>query len=110
VLTITSRQKADMVEIAFADTGLGIPEEVRAKLFNPLVTTKAQGMGFGLAICKRIIDAHQGEISAKSTIGKGTTFIIKLPLKPKSEVGGEKEWQSMLESSLSMTTPTLETR
>ncbi|MEM3378105.1 MAG: PAS domain S-box protein [Candidatus Bathyarchaeia archaeon] len=101
-LTITSRQKADSVEITFADTGMGIPEEVKAKLFNPLVTTKAQGMGFGLAICKRIIDAHQGEISVESTIGKGTTFTIKLPLKIKQKAENNEKRQSTLETSLPM--------
>jgi signal transduction histidine kinase len=56
------------------------------KLFSPLVTTKAQGMGFGLAICKRIIEAHGGTIRVKTTINKGTTFTIALPIKPKAVI------------------------
>jgi signal transduction histidine kinase len=49
------------------------------KLFTPLFTTKAQGMGFGLAICKRIIEAHEGNINVKTELNKGTTFTITLP-------------------------------
>lgn len=66
----------------FADTGCGIPKELLPKIFTPLVTTKAQGMGFGLAICKRIIDAHGGNIAVESHVGKGTTFTLTLPIEP----------------------------
>ncbi|TFH23633.1 HAMP domain-containing histidine kinase, partial [Candidatus Bathyarchaeota archaeon] len=62
--------------------GMGIPDEFLPKLFTPLSTTKAQGMGFGLAICKRIIEAHGGTISFKTAMGKGTTFIVTLPIEP----------------------------
>ncbi|RLI44195.1 sensor histidine kinase, partial [Candidatus Bathyarchaeota archaeon] len=44
-------------------------------------TTKAKGMGLGLAICKRMVEAHGGSVFAKSKVGKGTTFIIKIPMK-----------------------------
>jgi PAS domain S-box-containing protein len=81
-LEIYSCPRNDWVEIVFADSGVGIPEEIMQKLFTPLFTTKAQGMGFGLAICKRIIEAHGGTIKVKSKVNKGTTFIIRLP--PKS--------------------------
>ena len=73
----------DCVEIVFADTGKGIPEETLPKIFTPLFTTKAQGMGFGLAICKRIIEAHGGTITVKTAVNKGTTFTILLPKNPK---------------------------
>ncbi|MGO8807712.1 MAG: ATP-binding protein [Candidatus Bathyarchaeia archaeon] len=69
-----------MIKISFEDTGIGIPEETLRKLFTPLFTTKAQGMGFGLAICKRIIEAHGGIIKVKTAINKGTTFTISLPM------------------------------
>jgi signal transduction histidine kinase len=82
-LTIESKIVAGNSEISFADTGSGISDEILPKLFLPLITTKAQGMGFGLAICKRIIEAHGGTITVKTAKGKGTTFIIALPLKPK---------------------------
>lgn len=78
-LEISTCHKNDWVDIVFADTGTGIPEETMAKLFTPLFTTKAQGMGFGLAICKRIIEAHGGIIKVKSRLNQGTTFTIRLP-------------------------------
>lgn len=108
MLKVVSRWKADAVELVFSDTGVGIPDEVKARLFNPLVTTKAQGMGFGLAICKRIVEAHRGTIAVESAPGKGATFTITLPLKPKMEVGEEKEWINLPESSSLTTTPTYE--
>ena len=81
-LTITSEKANDKVKIAFADTGLGISEENLKKLFGPLFTTKAKGMGLGLAICKRIVEAHGGTISVESIINKGTTFTIIIPTEP----------------------------
>jgi PAS domain S-box-containing protein len=81
-LTISSKKSDANVEIALMDTGSGISKEAMENLWKPLQTTKAQGMGFGLAICKRIIDAHGGNISARSEVGRGTTFTIQLPLRP----------------------------
>lgn len=80
-IEITSCQRNNFVEIAFADTGKGIPAEVLPKLFTPLFTTKAQGMGFGLAICKRIIEVQRGTIKVETAKDKGTTFTINLPAK-----------------------------
>jgi two-component system sensor histidine kinase HydH len=94
------------LEISFADTGVGIPDEVLPRLFTPLFTTKAQGMGFGLAICKRITEAHGGTITVKTANGVGTTFTITLPSESKIEVGGEKIWIEMPKSSLSTMTRT----
>jgi two-component system nitrogen regulation sensor histidine kinase NtrY len=62
------------------DNGKGIPEELGDKLFQPNFTTKSGGMGMGLAIVKSIIENANGEISYETTIGKGTTFVVKLPL------------------------------
>ena len=87
---ISSCQTRDYVAISFADTGSGISEEVLSKIFTPLFTTKAQGMGFGLAICKRIIEAHGGTITVKTELNKGTTFTVTLPLKNKVDVEGKK--------------------
>jgi signal transduction histidine kinase len=78
-LTVTTKETNDFVEIVLADTGVGIPEESMRKLFTPLFTTKAKGIGMGLAICKKIIEEHGGTISVKSKVGEGTTFTIKLP-------------------------------
>jgi signal transduction histidine kinase len=96
----------DNFEISFNDTGTGISDEILPKLFSPLFTTKAKGMGFGLAICKRIIESHGGTIAVKTARDKGTTFIVTLPIDPKFEIGGEKTWINTPESSLSMTTKT----
>jgi two-component system sporulation sensor kinase A len=79
-LSITSRQEDRKLKIDFSDTGMGISEDVLPKLFAPLFTTKAQGMGFGLAICKRIAEAHGGTITVKTAIEKGTTFTVTLPI------------------------------
>lgn len=103
-LKIESSATKDSAKISFADTGIGIPKEVMHKLFSPLVTTKAQGMGFGLAICKRIVEAHGGEITVESTVGKGTTFTVTLPLEPKTEKGGDAPWINLPESLLSTAT------
>jgi PAS domain S-box-containing protein len=103
-LTVDSRVDGDSMAILFADTGLGVPDEVLPRLFSPLFTTKARGMGFGLAICKRIVEAHGGTITVKTVKGKGTTFTVTLPIEPKLEMGGEKVWINMPESLLSTTT------
>jgi signal transduction histidine kinase len=79
-LEINSRQNGDKLELTFADTGSGMSPEVMEKIFTPLFTTKAQGMGFGLAICKRIVEAHGGNIAVESIVNKGTTFTITLPI------------------------------
>ena len=60
-------------------------DQVLAKIFTPLFTTKAQGMGFGLAISKRIIEAHGGKITVESTLNKGTKFTISLPIEQKKQ-------------------------
>ncbi|MCW3993336.1 MAG: PAS domain S-box protein, partial [Candidatus Bathyarchaeota archaeon] len=102
-LTITSKESNGNLEISFTDTGVGIPKEVMEKIWIPLFTTKAKGMGLGLPICKRIVEAHGGNISVESTVNKGTTFTVTIPIKPKIE-GGEKIWVNVPESLLSTTT------
>jgi PAS domain S-box-containing protein len=88
-LTISTRKDDDFVEAAFMDTGVGIPEENMAKLFTPLFTTKAQGVGLGLAICKNLVEGHDGRIEVRSKVGEGSTFTIKLPIHQSK--GGEKQ-------------------
>jgi Signal transduction histidine kinase len=66
--------------ISVSDSGGGIPEEVKAKLFKPMVTTKSKGQGFGLAVAKRLVDTLSGSITFESEEGNGTKFTIKLPL------------------------------
>jgi signal transduction histidine kinase len=84
-VTIKCEPTKDLAEISVADTGTGIPKDVLPKMFTPLFTTKAQGMGFGLAICKRVVEAHGGKISVETTQGVGTTFKVTLPNEAKKE-------------------------
>ncbi len=90
-ITICCKQTNENVEITFADTGSGIPEAILQKIFTPLVTTKAQGMGFGLAICKRVIEAHNGSIGVETEKGKGTTFKVTLPIETKKAAEYNKD-------------------
>jgi signal transduction histidine kinase len=78
----------DKVRISIADNGPGIPEEVRAKIFEPFFTTKeaGKGTGLGLSVSYGIIKEHNGIIEVHSEIGKGTTFLITLPLKSDEEL------------------------
>ncbi len=68
------------VSLTVADTGVGISEEVKSKLFTPMYTTKAKGQGLGLAVVKRLVEAQGGNVYFESEMGKGTKFIMKLPL------------------------------
>ncbi|MBU0595079.1 histidine kinase, partial [Candidatus Bipolaricaulota bacterium] len=86
-VTITTRQNGDWAEIRISDTGTGIPEENRSKIFDHFFTTKelGKGTGQGLAIAHAVItEKHSGTITVESEVGKGTTFIIRLPIEPES--------------------------
>jgi signal transduction histidine kinase len=78
-LTVESVKVKEGVAVSFSDTGVGVPSEIMTKLWSPFFTTKAKGMGLGLAICKRIIEVHGGTISVESSVGKGATFTITIP-------------------------------
>ena len=75
-----------MVEVRVADTGSGLAEEIAPRLFQPFVTTKPAGMGVGLSISKRIIEAHGGEMWAEPNPGGGTLF--HFTLEPSNEMRG----------------------
>ena len=77
-LIIKASKTKKYSSIAFQDTGVGIPDEIKTKIFTPLFTTKAKGQGFGLAVCKKLVEAHGGKITVKSKLREGTTFTIKL--------------------------------
>lgn len=81
-IEIKAEQENGFVRINIRDTGVGIPEKELPHIFDLFHTTKPAGTGLGLSICERIIEAHQGKIEVKSKLGKGTTFIIRLPLSP----------------------------
>jgi signal transduction histidine kinase len=80
-LTINAFPRAKTVIIAISDTGVGIPDAVKEKIFKPLFTTKSKGQGFGLAVVKKLVEALNGHISFETEVGKGTTFIIEMPLR-----------------------------
>jgi signal transduction histidine kinase len=68
------------VSVSFADAGVGIPEENLDKIFEPLFTSKAKGIGLGLAIIKTMVEGHGGDIEVQSEVGKGTIFTVRLPI------------------------------
>jgi signal transduction histidine kinase len=68
----------DWVTVSFTDTGVGIPEEL-GKVFEPLFTTKAKGIGLGLALSRVLVEEHGGTIGVESEVGKGSTFKVRLP-------------------------------
>lgn len=73
--------KEPVVVISIADNGTGIPDEIRGKLFTPNFTTKSAGSGLGLAMVKSMVENVKGNITFESEVGKGTTFMVTLPLK-----------------------------
>jgi signal transduction histidine kinase len=79
IIVTTSHERRTCL-IKISDTGSGIPEEIRSKIFEPNFSTKSEGMGLGLAIARRVVEDHGGIITCQSEIGKGTTFEIRLPI------------------------------
>jgi len=79
-LRVTTRASEEAVEIAFSDTGPGIPPERLAHIFDPFFTTKERGTGLGLSVVYGIVDRHGGEVDVRSEVGKGTSFTIRLPI------------------------------
>ena len=88
-LTVTAKAKTPSngapmtVEIAVADTGIGIEEKDLSKIFQPFFSMKKKGLGLGLPISERIVRNHGGKIEVQSRPGQGTTFSIYLPLEQK---------------------------
>ena len=78
-LTLNAFPREKSIIIAVADTGSGIPDEVKDRIFKPLFTTKSKGQGFGLAVVKKLAEALGGNVSFETKIGKGTTFIVEVP-------------------------------
>ena len=84
-LEVRENDDGDTVEIKVADTGAGIPAENLRQIFEPFFTTKLPddhghgGTGLGLSVCRQIIEQHHGRIRVESVVGRGSTFIVKLP-------------------------------
>ena len=84
VLTLATDLTSDhMVEVSVADTGPGLSLEIRAKLFEPFVTTKVSGLGIGLSICRLIIEAHGGKLEGDNNLEGGATFRFTIPQSPR---------------------------
>lgn len=85
ILTVVTDQiqsdKRDWVRIRISDTGPGITAEVRAKIFTPFFTTKTQGTGLGLPICRQLMEHNGGSLEVESELGKGTEFSLLLPVR-----------------------------
>ncbi len=79
-LTTAAARNDGGIEIQISDTGCGMTGEIKEKIFDPLFTMKAKGIGLGLAVSKSIIDRHEGRIEVESQEGKGSTFTINIPL------------------------------
>jgi signal transduction histidine kinase len=81
-IRIETRVEDPMALITIADTGAGIPENIRDRIFDPFFTTKevGRGTGQGLAIARSVVDRHKGSLTFESEVGKGTTFRISLPI------------------------------
>lgn len=80
-LTLSANVHDEMVRLNIQDTGVGIPPENLPKLFEPLFTTKIKGIGLGLAVSKKLIEANGGRIEVRSEAGVGSTFTIWMPVK-----------------------------
>jgi PAS domain S-box-containing protein len=84
-LTIRAFSNSGKVFVCVEDTGVGIPEDIKPKLFMPMITTKSKGQGFGLAVVNRFVEALNGTITFESQEGRGTKFIVGLPINKASK-------------------------
>jgi two-component system NtrC family sensor kinase len=98
-LSIATFVEKDRVKVKIGDTGPGIPPEIVGRLFSPFFTTKEKGTGLGLAISYGIMERHGGTIDVQTKLGKGTTFIVSLPISAGEEQGEEEGSSSMLQNS-----------
>jgi signal transduction histidine kinase len=78
----TSLAGADMIEVCVRDRGIGLPTGRENNLYAPFVTTKPEGLGMGLAICRSIVESHHGQLWAEPNPGGGTAFHFTLPTLP----------------------------
>jgi two-component system sensor kinase FixL len=79
-LSATATEVTGFLELTLADTGQGVPPEVLARIMEPLFTTKARGLGLGLAISRAIVEKHGGQLLVSSRMGEGSTFTVRMPL------------------------------
>jgi signal transduction histidine kinase len=89
LIRITAQEEGRFLAVSVEDNGSGIGKDIVDRIFDPFFTTKAKGTGLGLAVCRQIVDMHQGEIRVKSEPGKGTSILVRLP-KGRSLPSGRK--------------------
>jgi signal transduction histidine kinase len=97
VLRNGSDSSGEFVQIEIRDTGVGIPEEHLQHIFDPFFTSKDEGSGLGLAVSHQIVQEHGGFVNVESTVGKGTTFFVHIP------VGKQVRARSSLRSQVNET-------
>jgi C4-dicarboxylate-specific signal transduction histidine kinase len=76
---VTTRLDDETIEITIADCGPGLPEEIAERVFEPFQSTKPNGMGLGLSICRSIVESHRGNLRYESNRGGGAVFCVTLP-------------------------------
>jgi signal transduction histidine kinase len=83
-IAITTRRDGGHVTVAIADTGGGIPDEIRSRIFDPFFTTKTvgRGTGQGLAVVRSVVEKHAGTLTVDTAVGMGSTFTIRIPVGP----------------------------
>jgi C4-dicarboxylate-specific signal transduction histidine kinase len=79
---VTARPDDESIEIAVADRGSGLPDDIVEHLFEPFHTTKVDGMGLGLSICRSIVETHRGKLEYERNCGGGAIFRVTLPVPP----------------------------
>jgi nitrogen fixation/metabolism regulation signal transduction histidine kinase len=79
IIQLLVNQEHENIKIEIKDNGCGIPTSIQSAIFEPYFTTKSTGTGLGLAMCKQIIDQHQGNITFITEENRGTTFYLRLP-------------------------------
>jgi PAS domain S-box-containing protein len=90
----SQRAESEQVHVSVSDTGIGFPPQLADQIFAPFFTTKSQGTGMGLRICRSIVDSHSGRLWAVGTPGRGATFHISLPAAARGQrAGGESGWR-----------------
>ena len=89
IIATRALSAGEKAEVKVIDSGPGIPAEISVRLFQPFVTNKASGLGLGLSICREIVEAHHGQLSAMPNPSGGTIFRVTLPIMPEQDAGSD---------------------